>query len=62
MNLKQEIGTSKAKISTLKNQILHCKNEELQEHLKYQLKQEQIKLEGFELLLSLYKRIGTFYE
>lgn len=62
MNLKQEIGTSKAKISTLKNKLSNCKNEELQEHLKYQLKQEQIKLEGFELLLSLYKRIGTFYE
>ena len=55
MILKQEIGTSKAKISTLKNKLSNCKNEELQEHLKYQLKQEQ-------LLLSLYKRIGTFYE
>lgn len=62
MNLKQEIGTSKSKISTLKNKISNCNNEELKEHLKYQLKQEQIKLEGFELLLSLYKRIGTFYE
>lgn len=62
MNLKQEIGTSKAKISTLKNKISNCQNEELKEHLKYQLKQEQIKLEGFELLLSLYKRIGIFNE
>ena len=59
MNLKQEIGTSKATISKLKKQIPNCKNEESKQHLEYKLKQEQIKLESFELLLSLSQKVGT---
>lgn len=62
MNLKQEIGTSKATISKLKSQIPNCKNEEHKQHLEYQLKQEQVKLEGFELLLSLSQKVGKFNE
>lgn len=62
MNLKQEIGTLKASIKKIERQIPNCKNEELKQHLEYQLKQEQIKLEGYELLLSLAQKVGNYYE
>ena len=32
------------------------------DNLEYQLKQEQVKLEGFELLLSLSQKVGKFNE
>ena len=62
MNLKQEIENSKALITKYQKQINNCYDEELKQHLKYQLKQEQLKLESYELLLSLNKKIGRNYE
>ena len=62
MNLKQEIENSKALITKYQNQINNCFDEDLKQHLKYQLKQEQIKLESYELLLSLNKKVGRNYE
>ena len=62
MNLKQEIGNSKALITKYQKQIKNCYDEDLKQHLKYQLKQEQIKLESYELLLSLNEKVGRNYE
>ena len=62
MNLKQEIGNSKALITKYQKQINNCYDEDLKQHLKYQLKQEQLKLESYELLLSLNKTVGRNYE
>ena len=62
MNLKQEIGNSKALITKYQKQIKKCYDEDLKQHLIYQLTQEQIKLESYELLLSLNKKVGRNYE
>lgn len=62
MNLIQEIGNCKALITKYQNQLTNCYNEDLKRHLKYQLQQEQIKLESYELLLDLYKKVGRAYE
>lgn len=62
MNLKQEIGNCKALITKYQNQLTNCYNEDLKRHLEYQLTQEQLKLESYELLLDLYKKVGRAYE
>ena len=62
INIKQEIGNSKAKIKKIKNQISSCHDKDLKIHLYYQLQQEEIKLESFELLLALYQKVGKSYE
>lgn len=62
LNLKQEIGNSKALIKKYQNQIESCYSENLKESLQNKLKQEQIKLEGYELLLELYKKVGYLNE
>ena len=62
MNYKQEIGNSKALITKYKNQIANCFDEDLKNFLQYKLNQEQLKLESFELLLSLNKKVNHKYE
>ena len=62
MNVKQEIANSKKMIVKYQNQISNCKNEDLKQSLKNKLKQEQVKLESYELLLALHKKVGSFYE
>ena len=62
LNLKQEIGNSKALIKKYQNQINSCYSDKLREDLKYKLKQEQTKLEGYELLLDLYIKVGYLNE
>ena len=61
MNIQQEIQDCKSRISKYQNQINYCSNEEQKNHLNYQLKQEQIKLEGFELLWELSQKVGGNY-
>lgn len=58
MNIQQEIQDCKCRISNYQNKLNYCSNDEQRNHLSYQLKQEQIKLEGFELLLELAKKVG----
>ena len=62
MNYKQEIGNSKALITKYKNQIANCFDEDLKKSLQYKLNQEQLKLESFELLLSLNQKVNHKYE
>ncbi len=56
--LKQQIGTSISRIKNYKKQLATCTNEELRTQLLYKLKQEEIKLESYELLLYHYKKVG----
>ena len=56
--LKQQIGTSTSRIKNYKKQLAICSNEELRTQLLYKLKQEEIKLESYELLLYHYKKVG----
>lgn len=62
MNYKQEIGNSKTLITKYKNQIANCFDEDLKNSLQYKLNQEQLKLESFELLLSLNQKVNHKYE
>lgn len=62
INIKQEIGSSKALINKYKNQLANCYNIELKQQLEYKLQQEQLKLESYELLLGLYQKVGYWYE
>ena len=61
MNIQQEIQDCKCRISKYQNKINYCSNDEQRNHYAYQLKQEQIKLEGFELLLELSQKVGGNY-
>ena len=56
--LKQQIGTSTSRIKNYKKQLATCSNEELRTQLLYKLKQEELKLESYELLLYHYKKVG----
>lgn len=56
--LKQQIGTSTSRIKNYKKQLATCSNEELRSQLLYKLKQEELKLESYELLLYHYKKVG----
>lgn len=56
--LKQQIGTSTSRIKNYKKQLSTCTNEELTTQLLYKLKQEELKLESYELLLYHYKKVG----
>lgn len=40
------------------NQISNCFDTELKQHLEYELKQEALKLESYELLWELAKKAG----
>ena len=62
MNVKQEIAHSKKLIAKYQNQISNCKDEDIKRILYNKLVQEQIKLESYELLVTLNKRVGSFYE
>ena len=62
MNVKQEIAHSKKLIVKYQNQISNCKDEDLRKILYNKLVQEQVKLESYELLVALNKRVGSFYE
>ena len=62
MSIKQQIFEHKARITKLSNQITNCFNPDLKQHLQYELKQEQLKLESCELLLALSKKAGKDYE
>lgn len=62
MNYKQEIGNCKALITKYQNQISNCFDEDLKNSLQYKLNQEQLKLESFELLLSLNQKVSRNYE
>lgn len=56
--LKQQIGTSTSRIKNYKKQLATCSNEELRTQLLYKLKQEELKLENYELLLYHYQKVG----
>ena len=62
MNVKQEIEKSKKRIVKYQNQISNCKDENLKQTIYNKLKQEQVKLESYELLFALHKRVSLFYE
>lgn len=62
MNIKNEMNTCKSKIKKYKKSLLFCTNEEEKNHLQYQLKQEELKLESFILLSSLSKKVWENYE
>ena len=62
MNVKQEIANSKKQIVKYQKQLSNCKDEHLKQIISNKLKQEQAKLESYELLLALRKRVGSFYE
>ena len=62
MNVKQEIAHSKKLITKYQNQISNCKDEDIKKILYNKLVQEQVKLESYELLVALNKRVGSFYE
>lgn len=62
MDIKNEMNTCKSKIRNYKKSLSFCTNEEEKNHLQYQLKQEEIKLESFELLFSLSKKVREKYE
>ena len=62
MNVKQEIEKSKKKIVKYQNQISNCKDENLKQTIYNKLKQEQVKLESYELLFALHKRVSLIYE
>ena len=62
MNVKQEIEKSKKRIVKYQNQISNCKDETLKQTIYNKLKQEQVKLESYELLFALHKRVSLFYE
>ena len=49
---------SREKVQKLTNQISNCYDTELKRHLEYQLRQETLKLESYELLLELAKKAG----
>lgn len=53
---------SKASIQKLQNQIPNCYNSDLKRHLQYELHQEQLKLESYELLLDLSRKAGAEHE
>ena len=52
------MNESREKVQKLTNQISNCFDLELKRHLEYELKQEALKLESFELLLELAKKAG----
>lgn len=56
--IKQQIGTSTSRIKNYKRQLATCSNDEMRTQLLYKLKQEEIKLESFELLLYHYQKVG----
>lgn len=62
MNIKEEMKEHKARITKLTNQITNCYNPDLKQHLQYELRQEQLKLESCELLLALSRKVGKNYE
>lgn len=62
MSIKQQIYEHKARITKLNNQITNCFNLDLKQHLQYELKQEQLKLESCELFLALSRKAGKNYE
>ena len=62
MNVKQEIEKSKKRIVKYQNQISNCKDENLKQTIYNKLKQEQVKLESYELLFALHKKVSLFYE
>ena len=62
MNIKQEIHDCKSRITKYQNQRKNCFNAELKNHLDYQLRQEQLKLESFELLYALSQKVGEHYQ
>ena len=49
---------SREKVQKLTNQISNCFDLELKRHLEYELRQEALKLESYELLLELVKKAG----
>ena len=61
MNIQQEIQDCKYRISKYQNKLSYCANDEQRNHFAYQLRQEQIKLEGFELLWELSQKVGGNY-
>lgn len=62
MDLKQEINNSKYNIRNYKKILEITSDEEEKNHLYYLIKQEEIKLESFELLLSLSEKLRGKYE
>lgn len=62
MDIKNELNNCKSNIRYYKKVLELCTDKEEQNHLKYQIKQEQIKLESFELLLSLSEKVRGKYE
>lgn len=62
MDLKQEINNSKLNIRNYKKELESSSDEEERNHLYYLIKQEKIKLESYELLLSLSEKLRGKYE
>lgn len=62
MDIKNELNNCKSNIKYYKKVLKLCTDTEKQNHLKYQIEQEQIKLESFELLLSLSEKVRGKYE
>lgn len=56
--IKQHLDTSTSRIKNYKKQLATCTNDDLRAQLLYKLKQEEIKLESFELLLFHYQKMG----
>lgn len=62
MDIKNELNNCKSNIRNYKKILELCTDEEERNHFQYQIKQEQIKLESFELLLSLSEKMRGKYE
>lgn len=56
--IKQNLGTNISRIKNYKKQLATCTNEDLRAQLLYKLKQEELKMESYELLLYHYKKVG----
>ena len=59
INIKQEINESRQKVQKLQNQLSNCFHSDLKRHLEYELHQEELKLESYELLLELAHKAGS---
>ena len=62
MNIKNELNNCKLSIRNYKKTLELSSDEEERNYLKYQIQQEKIKLESFELLLSLSEKVREKYE
>lgn len=56
------MNACKSKIREYKKRLELCTDNEEQKHFQYQIEQEKIKLESFELLSALSEKVSRKYE